>query len=44
VVAGLRLQTVFVMEGGYCLEKIGPCVRGVMDGFVQDRAKGSQPP
>ncbi|GAA5876837.1 hypothetical protein JCM8547_002404 [Rhodosporidiobolus lusitaniae] len=26
-------KTLFVMEGGYCLEAIGDCVKGVLEGF-----------
>lgn len=37
IIAGLGVQTLFVMEGGYCLGKIGKCVRGVLDGFVEVR-------
>ncbi len=42
-IAGLGVQTLFVMEGGYCLDNIGLCVRGVMDGFVEGSGVGVPP-
>ncbi|ORY76258.1 Arginase/deacetylase [Leucosporidium creatinivorum] len=33
LIASGGVQTVFAMEGGYCLDKIGECVRGVLAGF-----------
>ncbi|GAA6009689.1 hypothetical protein JCM11491_001059 [Sporobolomyces phaffii] len=37
LIARVRKQTVFVMEGGYCLAAIGQCVKGVLDGFVSSQ-------
>ncbi|BGP51881.1 hypothetical protein JCM10450v2_007841 [Rhodotorula kratochvilovae] len=36
-IARVRARTLFVMEGGYCLEAIGGCVRGVLVGFERAR-------
>ncbi|KAJ7246514.1 putative acetylpolyamine aminohydrolase [Mycena rebaudengoi] len=33
MVRGVGVQTLFVMEGGYAMEGIGACVKGVLDGF-----------
>ncbi|GAA6005755.1 histone deacetylase family protein [Rhodotorula paludigena] len=33
VIGAMGVQTLFVMEGGYCLDAIGECVRGVLEGF-----------
>ncbi|GAA6064418.1 hypothetical protein JCM10212_002845 [Sporobolomyces blumeae] len=37
IIGSLRMRTVFVMEGGYCLPAIGQCVKGVLDGFLSTR-------
>ena len=34
----LRLPTVFVQEGGYVLETIGPLVRATLEGFEEGTA------
>ncbi|KAM0749899.1 Arginase/deacetylase [Meredithblackwellia eburnea MCA 4105] len=34
LIGALRAPTVFLMEGGYFLPKIGFCVRGVLEGFL----------
>ncbi|GAA5912617.1 histone deacetylase family protein [Sporobolomyces salmoneus] len=36
LIATLQKKTVFVMEGGYCLDAIGGCVKGVLDGFLEN--------
>ncbi|KAJ7246509.1 putative acetylpolyamine aminohydrolase [Mycena rebaudengoi] len=33
MVRGMGVQTLFVMEGGYAMEGIGACVKGVLDGY-----------
>ncbi|GAA5876492.1 hypothetical protein JCM3774_003792 [Rhodotorula dairenensis] len=37
LIAELDKPTLFVMEGGYCMDSIGPCVRGVLVGFLTAR-------
>ncbi|GAA5913906.1 hypothetical protein JCM6882_004392 [Rhodosporidiobolus microsporus] len=35
VIGGTGVEkTLFLMEGGYCLDKLGECVKGVLEGFV----------
>ncbi|GAA5843111.1 hypothetical protein JCM3766R1_005241 [Sporobolomyces carnicolor] len=34
MIAKLETETVFCLEGGYCLDAIGDCVKGVLDGFL----------
>ncbi|KAK4056443.1 hypothetical protein OIO90_002586 [Microbotryomycetes sp. JL221] len=37
MIAQVNVSTCFVLEGGYCMEQIGNCVKGVLDGFQQAR-------
>ncbi|GAA5830144.1 hypothetical protein JCM11251_006895 [Rhodosporidiobolus azoricus] len=35
LIGKVGVKTLFLMEGGYCLDAIGHCVKGVLDGFIE---------
>ncbi|GAA5909009.1 hypothetical protein JCM8208_007142 [Rhodotorula glutinis] len=40
VIASVGARTLFVMEGGYALDAVGACVRGVLEGFERASETG----